>query len=168
MATADFLVEVLKGEKRALHTFEVKGVNVPINKYTSKEQLSKMIKASQQLMQYFPDDPLHQCDRQYMLDIINTLDPEFFGRVMHEYDVFQHSIAKEDKKVIAIDHDLYEVLNRLTNTFESKTAKCHSNKFHLPLQKRKKPQKREMPEMQTTFNGEQSPFVQQKRRYKYF
>ena len=88
MATADFLVQVLKGEKKALHTFEVKGVNVPINKYTSKEQLSKMIKNSEQLMQYFPEDPLHQCDRQYMLDIIHTLDPEFFGRVMHEYDVF--------------------------------------------------------------------------------
>ena len=52
-----------------------------------------------------------------MLDIINTLDPNFFGKVMTEYDLFQHSFDKEDNKVIAIDGDLFDVLQNLTNTF---------------------------------------------------
>ena len=74
-----------------MQKFEVKTVNVLINKYTSKEQLNKIILSSDELKPYFPDDPEHQNDRQYMLDVINTLDPEFFDRVMHEYDVFQQS-----------------------------------------------------------------------------
>ena len=57
MCTSDFLVQVLKGEKKALLQHEVNSVNVPINKYTSKEQLGKMIVNDAFLKRFFPDDP---------------------------------------------------------------------------------------------------------------
>ena len=88
MATSEFLVQVLKGERKALLKTDVTKVNVPTNKYTSKETLAKVIKQHDLLRLHFPDDPVTQCDRQFVLDVINSLDPHFFGSVMHEYDVF--------------------------------------------------------------------------------
>ena len=63
MATSEFLVQILKGEKKALLKTDITKVNVPTNKYTSKENLAKVIKKHEYLGKYFPDDPVTQCDR---------------------------------------------------------------------------------------------------------
>ena len=126
-----------------------------------------MILESQILKLYFPEDPVSQCDRQFMLDVINTVDPNFFGKVMTEYDVFQHSIAKQNNQVISIDSKLFEVLNKLTNNFQSKTAKCATSKFQLPIKKRKRPERRPMPELKAKINLDDSVIVQKKHRFKY-
>ena len=123
-------------------------MNVPPNKYTSKENLAKVIKRSETLSMYFPDDPVTQCDRQFVLDVINTLDPNFFSSVMHEYDMHQMSRAKEENKVIEIDAGFYEILNTFENNFSSRTAKATPQRFHLPIKKRKRPAFRaSMPEL---------------------
>ena len=82
MCTTKFMVQILKGEKKAFHYYEIDCVNVPHNRYTSKKVFVKLIKKHQELQQYFPDDPAHQCDRQFIMDVINTVDQSFFGRVM--------------------------------------------------------------------------------------
>ena len=98
-----------------------------------------------------------------MLDVINSLDPQFFASVMREYDLFQHSRAKEDKKLIVIDMSLYEMLNNIENNFQSKTAKAIAPRFHLPVKKRKRREKQaEMPELKTAFSMSSNPFKQQR------
>ena len=54
-------------------------MSVPHNRYTSKKSLVKMIAQHPDLAKYFPDDPAQQCDRQFILDILNTVDPASFG-----------------------------------------------------------------------------------------
>ena len=123
-----------------------------------------MITRNSYLSAYFPKDPLHQCDRQFMLDIINTLDSSFFKSVMKEYDSVMLQTAREQNKVIEIDPEMYEVLNRYTDLLETQTAQNAKQRFHLPPKKRKRPQLREYPELKTTIKVPDNPFVQQKRR----
>ena len=76
--TQDFLVEILRGQKKVLHEWKVKPIIIPMNAWTTKEKLAEMIKENATLLAYFPDDPLTQCDRQFMIDVINTMDPNYF------------------------------------------------------------------------------------------
>ena len=93
-----------------------------------------------------------------MIDVINTLDPVFFGSVMKEYDTFQMEVAKEKNKVIELDPVMFDVLQKITDMFQSKTAKYAQPKFQLPPKKRKRPQFREVPELQAKINVQNDPF----------
>ena len=52
-----------------------------------------------------------QCDRQFMLDIINTKDPAFFKKVMEEYERATLKAAEANDKVVQLDPKMYNVLN---------------------------------------------------------
>ena len=49
MCTTKFMVQILKGEKKAFHYYEIDCVNVPHNRYTSKKVFVKLIKKHQEL-----------------------------------------------------------------------------------------------------------------------
>ena len=117
MTTTKFLVQILKGDKKAFHYYEVDCVSVPGSRYTSKKSLVKLLKKHDELMQYFPDDPTHQCDRQFILDIINTVDHNFFGRVMKEYEEQTLKQAVKNDKTITLNAEMFGVLNQYADIF---------------------------------------------------
>ena len=57
MATTKFLVQILKGHKKAFHYYEVDCVSVPHNRYTSKKVFTKLIKKHEELQQFSPTIP---------------------------------------------------------------------------------------------------------------
>lgn len=133
MTTTKFLVQILKGEKKAYHYYDVDCVSVPHNKYTSKKIFVSLIKQHPDVAQYFPDDPLHQCDRQFAMDIINTVDPAFFGRVMKEYEEASlKQLATKTDKTITLDEDMFGVLTQYADMFQSRTARAGRARFNLP------------------------------------
>ena len=70
-----------------------------------------MVAQHADLKQYFPDNPMIQCDRQFMLDIINTKDPAIFKKVMEEYERATLKAAEANDKVVQLDLKMYNVLN---------------------------------------------------------
>ena len=111
MCTTKFMVQVLEGNKRVFHSFEIDAVNVPGNRYTSKKRIAKMVAQHADLKHYFPDNPMTQCDRQFMLDIINTKEPAFFKKVIEEYERATLKAAEANDKVVQLDLKMYNVLN---------------------------------------------------------
>ena len=105
-----------------------------------------------------------QCDRQFMLDIINTKDPAFFGKVMEEYERATLKQAEENDKVVQLDPKMYTVLNQFAEMFESRTAKAHPGKFVLPPKKRKRYERPQWPELTTQLQPESHALVQQRKR----
>jgi hypothetical protein len=84
MITSEFMVQVLRGEKHTFKIDEIETIHIPINRYTSKVRLEKLAKLNPDLMMYLPCDPKIQCDRQFLIDIINTFDPAFFRGAIAE------------------------------------------------------------------------------------
>ena len=84
MITTEFMVQVLRGEKHTFKVSEIETIHIPINRYTSKARLEKLAKLNPELMKYLPNDPKTQCDRQFLLDTINTYDPAFFRGAIAE------------------------------------------------------------------------------------
>ena len=140
MCTTKFMMQVLEGTKKVFHSFEIDPVNVPQNRYTGKKQFTKMIYQNKELQQYFPDDPLTQCDRQFILDVINTVDGAFFRKVMEEYEAVTLKQAAKRDKVVKLDPKMYSVLNKFNEVFMSRTAK-----FNLPPKKRKRHEREQWP-----------------------
>ena len=85
-----------------------------------------------------------------MIDIINTLDAAFFPSVMKEYEVaMQAGMQEKPDKTIKLDPEMFAVLNKFTDMFYSQSQLKVNPKFHLPAKKRKRPEFRQLPEMQT-------------------
>ena len=84
-----------------------------MNAWTTKEKLAEMIKENATLLAYFPDDPLTQCDRQFMIDVINTMDPNYFPSVMNEIEDSLAEKRKEKEKTIDIDSSMYDIIASL-------------------------------------------------------
>ena len=84
MITTEFMVQVLRGEKHTFKIDEIETIHIPVNRYTSKPRLEKLAQLNPDLMKYLPGDPKTQCDRQFLIDIINTYDPAFFRGAIAE------------------------------------------------------------------------------------
>ena len=132
LTTSKFMVQILKSEKKAFHYYEVEQVNVPHNRYTSKKSIAKMISQHPDLAKYFPDDPANQCDRQFMLDILNTVDPAFFAKVMQEYEAATLKQATKSNKTITLDDSMYGVLSQYADLYQSRSAKAAGTMQHEP------------------------------------
>ena len=112
------------------------------------------------LKQYFPDNPATQSDRQFILDVINTVDTAFFGQVMEEYErvTLRQAVARD--QVVKLDPKMYSVLNRFSEIFETRTAKAHPGKFNLPPKKRKRSELPVWPELKAKVKPQPYEVVQ--------
>ena len=78
-----------------------------------------MIKANATLLAYFPDDPLTQCDRQFMIDVIHTMDPNFFPSAMNEIEDHLVETRQKKEKVIEELRSQYEMAVEKISQLES-------------------------------------------------
>ena len=81
------------------------------------------------------------------MDVINTVDQNFFGRVMKEYETATLKQAEAADKTITLNEDMFGVLNQYADMFQSRTAKAARSRFNLPPKKRKRRERLPWPEL---------------------
>ena len=52
-----------------------------------------------------------------MLDILNTVDPDFFGKVMQEYEAATLKQAAKNDKTITLDDSMYGLLSQYADLY---------------------------------------------------
>ena len=84
--------DILSGHKKYFHKFEIKQVNVPRFKEFSVDRIYDMVKTNEKVMSYLPwfDEKKYTAKqaygRQWFFDLINTIDPSFFIKLMDDFD----------------------------------------------------------------------------------
>ena len=99
-----------------------------------------------------------------MMDVINTVDQAFFGKVMKEYEAASLKQAEKNDKTITLNEEMFDVLKQYADIFQSRTAKAAPSRFNLPPKKRKRRERSIWPELQAQITPSSFAAVQQKRR----
>jgi len=64
-------------------------------------------------MEYLPDDPKTQTDRQFLVDIINTFDPDFFKGAIAEINRHIMSRAAATDKTVTLSGGMFRLLQSI-------------------------------------------------------
>ena len=113
MITLDFLIEICKGEKKTIRQSDIVPYNLPNNEYTSKKRLAKVIERSKVLREYFPEDVVKHCDKQFVVDVVNTLDPDYFPSCTREIEESMVERSKKKNETISLDAHVFDFLQSL-------------------------------------------------------
>ena len=78
MITKGYLKQILKGQKKLFKLQDVRFVNSPNYDEVGVKALCAKIVENPQIQLYFPDSfpKGRQCDKQYMYNVWNTIEPE--------------------------------------------------------------------------------------------
>jgi hypothetical protein len=145
VCTQEFLVQILRGQKKVFKQSEIKPITVPVTAYMTKERLAVLIAANPALTPYFPDEIAQHSDRQFLVDVVHTIDSNFFVLAFDEIQA--HIDAKRVKKeeYIDVDQSMLDVIESFSNL---KAARVHREvkvTLKLTKQKRKRPKREEVP-----------------------
>ena len=124
LTSMEFLKEVLAGRKRVLLRSQIKPVSVPVTRYITTARVLALAKQEPRIMQYIPDRPnLRAChvSREFLFNIVNTLDSEFFPEVLNQVEKYRTE-GKGSKKprLVEIDPEMAELFEKLKGTFYRK------------------------------------------------
>ena len=85
---------------------------------------------------------------------------------MQEYEDATLKQASKSNKTITLDDSMFGVLSQYADMFQSRSAKAAPTRFCLPPKKRRRPTRKELPELQAIINPQSFSVVQQKTRLK--
>jgi len=164
MVPTAFLMQVLDGSKQVYDIDAVLAISIPVNRFTTKKKLARLIELNHELKAYFPDNPITHCDRQFMVDVINTYDPEFFKGALEEVNTFLLENAKKKNQTVPLSSRMYGILQKMNDEAGYAYANAKQSKFVLPPKKRKRHQALAVPELSTSIRRAGDPMHQMKRR----
>ncbi len=82
--TQEFMVQVLRGQKKVFKQSEIVPITVPVTKYMTKDRLATLIEATPDLIPFFRDELVKHADRQFRVDVVHTVDRDFFVTAFDE------------------------------------------------------------------------------------
>ena len=66
-------------------------------------------------MRYLPDEPDKHTTRQFVADIINTLDPAYFGKLIDEIECSRGEQLKKPTQRIDVTNAMFDLLSNMTS-----------------------------------------------------
>ena len=145
MTTLEFLIQICKGQKKTIRQSDVIHYNLPTNDFTTKKRLGTIIKNTPTLQEYFPDDVLKHTDKQFVIDVINTLDPDYFPKCTREIEESMVERSKKKNETISLDAHVFDFLQSLMR--QPGYMKSGSGGLKLSKGPRKKPERQAVPEL---------------------
>ena len=107
----EFLGQLLRGEKKAMHREKIKTIKISDKKYITLKRVAKQVQNNQFYMTYLPDKP-QLAGRVFLFNIVNTLDPEYFHKAQLEVETMRIAKATHEKdERMEICPEMEEVLN---------------------------------------------------------
>ena len=106
-----FLLDICTGKKKAILLIDVVRYNLKASRYLTKKNLAKVIKESEELRDYFPNKLLKRTDMQFCVDVINTLDPDFFPNCEQEIKQVEMKEKKKERRTIELTPQIHNLLH---------------------------------------------------------
>ena len=138
MTTQDFLLQILRGEKKVILNKDVRAYNLPSGRFTTKKRLIMMIAGQTEILKYFPDKIDKQADKEFIVNIINTLDPAFFPSIANEIDE-QMLKMKKKEDVIELTPEMHHFIMQMQNLPANRNPHLGKGTLRIAKQPRKKP-----------------------------
>ena len=97
----DFLKEILAAKKRYFLQQQVSHIIIPHCPELTVARVIKMIKGHDTVMEYLPNvsDEKPYIEREFLFDIVNTVDPLFFENALAQLEARRGFKAAEQGKV---------------------------------------------------------------------
>jgi len=138
MTTQDFLLQILRGEKKVILNKDVRAYNLPSGRFTTKKRLIMMIAGQTEILKYFPDKIDKQADKEFIVNIINTLDPAFFPSIANEIDE-QMLKMKKKEDVIELTPEMHHFIMQMQNLPANRNPHLGKGTLRIAKQPRKQP-----------------------------
>lgn len=109
-ATAEFFIQVIKGEKSLLYLNRLNRDAVPLS--PRKLSVDKMLKDNENnklIKRHLPDNR-NACVRDFVVLVINTLDPYYFPSVAAKIAQEELGLTAENVKFIDVEIGIYAML----------------------------------------------------------
>ena len=90
-------------------------------------------------MEFFPENLREHCDRQFLLDVVNTLMPKYFVSVLDEIDGIRQVKGGTEPQEVQIDQGMLAMLKELSGPASSRKNLRGLNQLKVGAKKRKKP-----------------------------
>ena len=115
--TMNFLKQILQRKKKVLSMEEANFVTLPGFREFNARCLVTAVKKNKFMMEFLPDeDELnpHNCSKEYLSTIINTLDPTYFPKCIKICEERRQGrgVPTKEKDLITIDANLLEILRQ--------------------------------------------------------
>jgi len=137
MTTLDYLLDVLKGKTKVIKLEDIHPYILPPTRYLSKARLAQIIYEDETLKVYFPKDVRRHADLQFCIDIINTLDPNFFPNCSFEIEEELQLRSKKKEDTIELSLEMHHMLMQMQG--RPNQIKQVKGMFRVPKKARKKP-----------------------------
>jgi len=99
-------------------------------------------------LKYFPNNADKQADKDFVVDVINTLDPAFFPACASEIDKQMLGMKKEDE-VIQLTPEMHHFILQLQNLPANRNPYLGKGTLRIAKQPRKKPEVKAAPLLST-------------------
>ena len=119
----EFMGQLLKGTKKAFAQDEIRPVKVRDRRYITLKQVAKQVKNNDVYMRYLPDHPV-RAGRQFVFNVINTIDPEYFRSAQAEAERLRIAKAKkEEEHKVEICPEMQQLLSQYVELAADKKSK---------------------------------------------
>ena len=145
------LKDLLSGKKLYMHTFDIRPVSVPRWKDVSINQIFERVKDCEEVMKYIPEFDQEKytakeyLDRAWFFNIINTIDPSFFPKVIEEIDeqrLIEHRNENPEEHEVTVVQELVDLIEHGVGTMQGRKSAA-LGRLKLGSKKRKAPKTRE-------------------------
>ena len=111
--------DILSGHKKYFHIFEIKSISVPRIQEFAVNNIYDMVKGNEKVMQYIPwfnankYEAKNMFHRQWLFDLINTIDDKFFLNLMDELDAARLEacrVQEPEKHQVTVIKELVDLI----------------------------------------------------------
>ena len=148
--TLEFMKQLLAGTKKALPLHKIRPVRVTERRYITVKRVVAQVKDNENWMRYLPDHPAAG-GRQFLFNVVNTLDPEYFVRAQGEVERMRIAEAqKEAEQQVVVCPEMQRILEEHSGLAVDRKSKPNSlAALKLGAKKRQKVERLPIPELQT-------------------
>ena len=86
-----------------------------------------------------------RCNRAFVINVINTLDPDYFTQMMDEVEANLAAKKNEIAQMIEIEPEMYEIIDTMSNLKPNRSTRKNRIRLNLTKKKRKRPVRPELP-----------------------
>jgi hypothetical protein len=117
MCTLEFMGQILRREKKCFMAAEVTPVQLSTTalKFLTIKRILEKVKGDAHILSYLPDQPEKHVTKDYLLGIINAVDPTFCLRVQKEVEEIRRTQAASKTKApptIEIDRSMLALIEQ--------------------------------------------------------
>ena len=121
MCGLDYMQGILAGRVKVLHNFEICRTRVPYPQTITKKLVIEKVQDNDVIKKYLPTDPNRQASKEWLFDVVATLDPTFFPKLVKEVEASKVKKAGKPESMVEVTPEMLELIEKFQSFSISKT-----------------------------------------------